>query len=610
MNKITISIRGMHCRSCEILIEEKLREIMGAKNVHVDLKKSEATIYSITTIPNEVIHKAIIDAGYYPGTNGPKTLFSKNLSDYTNLAISGLILLILYFIANKLGLLDISTSGNNPSNYFVILLIGLTAGFSTCMALVGGLILGLSARFSEMHPQSTSIQKFRPHLFFNIGRIGSYFILGGLIGLIGKSFQLSGPVLGTLTIGVGLVMLVLGLQLTEIFPRLSNGGLTLPSGISKLFGLKNKVKEYSHANSMLVGALTFFLPCGFTQAMQLYAMSTGSFLSGAIIMGIFALGTTPGLLGIGGLTSIIKGTFAKKCFKFVGAMVVLLAVFNISNGWNLTGWQGVRIQSNEISSNNDEGVKIENGYQIVKMAQNAYGYEPNKFTIKRDIPVKWIIDSKNSNSCSSSILMPKYNVRKYLIPGENIIEFTPKETGELKFTCTMGMYSGKFMVTENKSSGTPANNEIAIANNVNANTDTLIAKESNTKKIPENTNQTASRNSNTSIPKNSPQLPARDEAILDDTQVIKATFNEVPWEAASDISPYEFNVKAGNMVRFEILANADGLGCMSTIMIPGLADTPELLEKGKTIVFEFVPAEGTYDITCAMGVPRGKIIST
>ncbi|MDR2416217.1 MAG: sulfite exporter TauE/SafE family protein [Candidatus Peribacteria bacterium] len=39
--------------------------------------------------------------------------------------------------------------------------------------------------------------------------------------------------------------------------------------------------------------MTFFVPCGFTFAMQLYAMQTGSFLSGGVVMLLFAVGTLP-----------------------------------------------------------------------------------------------------------------------------------------------------------------------------------------------------------------------------------------------------------------------------------------------------------------------------
>jgi plastocyanin domain-containing protein len=52
----------------------------------------------------------------------------------------------------------------------------------------------------------------------------------------------------------------------------------------------------------------------------------------------------------------------------------------------------------------------------------------------------------------------------------------------------------------------------------------------------------------------------------------------------------------------------DGQGCMSTIMVPGLDNTPQLLEKGNKLTMEFTPVKtGEYKITCAMGVPRGII---
>jgi sulfite exporter TauE/SafE len=320
------------------------------------------------------------------------------------------------------------------------------------MALVGGLILGISARHSEKHPEATPAQKFRPHLFFNLGRIVSYLFFGGLIGLVGKAFQLSGPILGALTIIVGLVMLLLGLQLTGLFPRLANISFNLPASIPRLFGLKKRhEKEYSHSNSALVGALTFFMPCGFTQAMQLFAMSTGSFWRGALIMGAFALGTAPGLLSIGGLTSVIKGTFAKRFFKFAGVAVVALAILNISNGLNLTGVSSkISFGKNNPTkvSGDADGVTLENGFQVVRMTQAGSGYQPNTFTIKKGIPVRWIVDSKDSNTCAASLYSQQLNIKKFLQPGENVFEFNPDKVRTISFSCSMGMYRGSFTVVD------------------------------------------------------------------------------------------------------------------------------------------------------------------
>jgi sulfite exporter TauE/SafE/copper chaperone CopZ len=449
MKKSVVSIKGMHCRSCEILIEDKIKQIPEIKNVQINYKKNQALIYSHHPIDMRKVREAIADAGYEIGVPDSKYWVSKNPEIYWDLLKFSAVILALYLIAKKFGLFSLNFGSlNNPSNLAVVLLVGLTAGISTCMALVGGLVLGISARHSEKHLEATPAQKFRPHLFFNLGRILSYTALGGGIGLLGKAFQLSGTALGILTIGVGIVMFVLGAQLTELFPQLNSGGFTLPSGISKILGIKNREqKEYSHINSMLVGALTFFLPCGFTQAMQLYAVSTGNFWSGALIMGTFALGTAPGLLGVGGLTSILQGSFAKKFFRFTGIVVFALAIVNISNGLNLIGWK-IAFSGNSTSNqvaDDDPNVKTEGEVQVVRMDQLAGGYRPNNFTIKQGIPVKWVINSK-ADTCASSISLPKLGIKKQLQPGENIIEFTPKDAGELRFSCLMGMYSGKFIV--------------------------------------------------------------------------------------------------------------------------------------------------------------------
>jgi hypothetical protein len=196
--------------------------------------------------------------------------------------------------------------------------------------------------------------------------------------------------------------------------------------------------------------MTFFLPCGFTQAMQIYAVSTGSFVQGGLIMGLFALGTAPGLLGIGGLTSVIKGIFAQRFFKFAGIVVIALAFFNINNGLNLTDWELGTVSSADTKAvaaqSTDPNVKIENGVQVVRMTESSSGYAPSKFTIQQGIPVKWLIDAKDQYTCASTVIASKIGVRKNLSLGQNIIEFTPKEIGQIPFSCSMGMYRGTFTV--------------------------------------------------------------------------------------------------------------------------------------------------------------------
>ena len=470
-NKIIVPIAGMHCRSCELLVEDSLSEVTGVRRSVVNFKKGTAEIHFDEQKP-EVgeIEKAIRGAGYSLGSDKPKTWLSKNPEDYKDLAVAGIFLVGLFIIAKNIGLTNIDLGGvSNPSNLGVVFLVGITAGLSTCMALVGGLILGISSRHNEINPQASAMQKFRPHLFFNLGRIGGYAFFGAMLGSLGSVLQLSGLVLGILTIAVGLVMLALGVKLLGIFPRLENATVSLPTSVARFFGIKKEIKEYSHRGSMLTGALTFFLPCGFTQAMQLFAISSGSPLQGAIIMGLFALGTAPGLLGVGAITSVVKGIFAKRFFKFAGILVIFLAFFNIANGFNLAGWQ-LSMNNNQQSTinqqksinnnqNSDPNVKMENGVQVVNMMENNSGYAPNKFTIKKGVPVRWVIDAQAPNSCASSILVSSLNIRKTLTAGQNVIEFTPKEVGKIPFSCGMGMYTGSFTVVDEKGNGATAVDE-------------------------------------------------------------------------------------------------------------------------------------------------------
>ncbi len=614
MNKKTVHIKGMHCRSCELLVEDELLKITQVCSAKVDQNRGLAEVYFESEVEESDIEKAVSNAGYAIGID-EKPLISRNKRDYFEMLKAAVILFAVFSMANTLGLFKLSAiTGGNYTSLPVVFIIGLTAGISTCMALVGGLVLGASARFAEKHPTASPLQKFKPHLFFSLGRILSFFFFGGLIGFAGSFFQLSTTTLGILTIVVGLVMLILGMQLTELFPKINRLNFTLPKRLSRFLGIKeHSEKEYNHKSSMILGALTFFLPCGFTQAMQLYAISTGDVVAGSLTMGVFAIGTAPGLLGIGGITSIIKGAGAKLFFRTVGLAVVLLALFNIQNGYNLAGARlldliPIQIDLSKLgiesasAVSTDSNVTIENGAQIVKMTQDSSGYSPNNFTIKKGVPVKWVITSTNSSTCASSIVSSALNLRQRLQLGENVIEFTPSEAGVIRFSCSMGMYTGSFTVTNDSGAGGSVQPQVAAAANI-AKTQPV-----NQPKQPAGGAGSCGAGGGCGcgggarknpLPASSPVAAVQQGNI----QVLKATYTY-----NTDIQPNSFTVKAGAPVRFEVAASDNGSGCMGSITVPRLTDKIDLLTKGKTTVFEFTPTTpGQYPITCAMGIPRGVI---
>ena len=136
----------------------------------------------------------------------------------------------------------------------------------------------------------------------------------------------------------------------------------------------------------------------------------------------------------------------KKKWKYLAILYSTTMIINVLFiYWILPAAANINKQDTNVTANAQISNSNNNNVQVIYMDQVGAGYKPNSFTIKKDVPVKWIITSK-SQSCSASLYSKKLNINKELSPGENVIEFTATETGKITFSCYMGMYSGSFTV--------------------------------------------------------------------------------------------------------------------------------------------------------------------
>lgn len=318
-------IRGMHCKACELMTESELNEFSFISKVKASLNSNLVEVMGDfgDKTPDQIaeeLNKALEKHHY--------TLLAEKFEKQINwkefyyaIPIT-IIFAIIYIYLQKAGLVNL-INGNHVS-YGTAFVIGIIASLSSCMAVVGGLLLSMSATFAK------SGDRVRPQIMFHFGRIASFFIFGGVIGAIGSAFQLN--TFGTFILGfiIALVMFVMGINLLDIFPWAKKLQPGMPKFLSRH---AMDVSKLNHTlTPLLVGVATFFLPCGFTQSMQIYTLSTGNFLQGGLTMLSFALGTFPvlGLLSFSSF-SIKKSSKRGIFFKTAGLVVILFAIFNLIN---------------------------------------------------------------------------------------------------------------------------------------------------------------------------------------------------------------------------------------------------------------------------------------
>jgi len=179
-------------------------------------------------------------------------------------------------------------------------------------------------------------------------------------------------------------------------------------------------------------------------------MSTGSPLRAGAIMGLFAVGTLPGILGIGGLTAAVRGAFATRFFRFAGVAVLAFAAINITGALGVLapGLLANPFAAGAAPTVASDNVTFENGTQVLHTTQVATGYEPSSATVYVGEPVRWEIDSV-AVSCAASVYAPEMGISTVVLdPGVNTLSFTPTATGTLHYSCAMGMYTGTITVIE------------------------------------------------------------------------------------------------------------------------------------------------------------------
>ncbi len=468
-----LHVDGMTCTSCQNKIEKKLRNTVGILRADISYIAGTATVaYDPDAISQNNIVLIIQKLGYQVNNSRQKPNARR--------AVGFLIIIAaLYVILEQFGILNLlvpTQLAQTNMGYRMLFVIGLITSVH-CVAMCGGINL------SQCIPRSDSREEtnpaagnnritvssrdiahgkralkrdnrtaaLRPAFLYNLGRVISYTVVGFIVGALGSAINFSNTAQGVLKLVAGVFMVIMGVNMLGIFPWLRK----LTPRMPKIFARKINTGKSKSNCPLVVGLLNGLMPCGPLQAMQIYALSTGSPFAGALSMLLFSLGTVPLMFGLGALSSILSKKFTQKVMVAGAVLVAVLGLSMVSQGWGLSGLSLASVvpQSANVAVQAPDST-IEDGVQIVKSELSSGRYPA--ITVQADIPVKWTIDAPEGsiNGCNNRIFIPEYGIEYEFKPGENIIEFTPVKAGTFPYSCWMGMIRSSITVTEEGAAST------------------------------------------------------------------------------------------------------------------------------------------------------------
>ena len=447
---LVLRVRGMTCSTCEKRVGDAAASVAGVLTARADQSRGSLTITfdpGVTNVPKltSEVGRAVAEVGYTVVGEGAVGRRSQAIT----LVVAGLAITLFLFL-NAQGWFNVLPTIDSSIGLGMVFIAGLLTSLH-CVAMCGG--LALSQQNTGSSPWSG--------LAYHGGRVVSYTILGAVVGGVGSVVSFSPAARGLVAGVAGVFMVVLGLKMLGLVPKPS--WLRLPRLIPARMTLALRRK-----GRFFVGLANGLMPCGPLQTMQLYALGTGSLVLGALSMFLFSVGTVPLMFTFGILSRFFSSRWQHRLVRASAVLVVFFGVVMAGRALELSGVSGqIKTLADRVTGAGTASVTVpltdgstdrvappgvavlKDGFQYV-----SFDLQPNRYlpiTVQKGIPVRWTINASehNLNGCNGEVVVPQLNLRKKLVVGPNLIEFTPAESGTLSYTCWMGMINSSIRVVDN-----------------------------------------------------------------------------------------------------------------------------------------------------------------
>ncbi len=382
MERITLHITGMTCSACTARVERALTGVPGVAKARVNLAAKNARVDFDERLASRAdLVRAIEAAGYgvsdeaQPGNSPAK------------IAAVALGAVAIWLIVSILGF-DLSGTdfplASSGMGYGMLFVVGVLTSFH-CVAMCGGINIsqcmpasaaaggsGAKARASaaagaagrsdaeaeaaadtagagtesaKPRRKRPSFAALKPSLLYNAGRVASYTVIGTVVGALGTTLSLSLAARSAIQLVAGVFMLLMALSMLGVVPGVATLAARVKAAASTSTANAQMRKRPRRVprGPLVTGLLSGFMPCGPLQAMQLYALGTGSALAGGASMLCFALGTVPLMLGLGAVAGSLSRRFARKAMTAGACVVMVMGLFMTASGWALAGLPSVQM---------------------------------------------------------------------------------------------------------------------------------------------------------------------------------------------------------------------------------------------------------------------------